>query len=44
MKNALAEKERCREAIWSESAAVGSRDYVAQVGEALGGMVRGRRI
>ena len=40
----MTEKGRRREGVWSESVAVGSRDYVAQVGAALGGMVRGRRI
>ena len=44
VEKALAEKKRRREAVWSESVAVGSRDYVAQVGAALGGMGCGRRI
>jgi putative transposase len=44
VKNALMEKGKHREALWSESVAVGSRDYVAQVGKALGGMARGRSI
>jgi putative transposase len=44
VEKALTEKERRREAVWSESVAVGSRDYVAQVGAALGGMGCGRRI
>ena len=38
------EKGRHCEALWSESVAVGSRDYVALVGKALGGMARGRSI
>ena len=38
------EKGKHREALWSESVAVGSRDYVDQVGKALGGMARGRSI
>jgi hypothetical protein len=40
----LIEKGRQREAIWSESVAVGHRDYVARVCEALGAMACGRSI
>ena len=40
----MTKKRTRREAVWTESVAVGSRDYVAQVGAALGGMDRGRRI
>ena len=41
---ALTEKGRQREACWSESIAVGSRDYIARVGEALGSMASGRKV
>ena len=41
---ALMEKRNQREASWSESIAVGSQDYIARVGEALGGIARGRKI
>ena len=33
-----------REASWSESIAVGSQDYIAKVGEALGGKASGRKV
>ena len=44
MNKALTRKVKRREALWSESVAVGNRDYVARVGKSLGGMARGRRI
>jgi putative transposase len=41
---ALAEQGNGREAGWTESVAVGREDFVRRIGQALGGMARGRRI
>ena len=41
---ALIDKGRLREASWLESIAVGSQDYIARVGGALGSMANGRKV
>ena len=43
VETALTEKGRQRETRWSESIAVGSRDYITRVGEALGSLASGRK-
>lgn len=44
MEAALAEQGNGREAGWTKSVAVGREDFVRRIGQALGGMARGRTI
>jgi putative transposase len=44
VETALVDQETGRESRWSESVAVGREDFVQRIGEALGGMVRGRKV
>jgi putative transposase len=44
VETALAEQGNGREPGWTESVAVGQKDFVQRIGQALGGMARGRSI